>query len=108
VDLVGKEFINKRDISVEKNFGEVVGMNDDLVFTVKIKNKVTGEAFHGTLSQPILLIASNTHVQLNPVSTVLVSRGVATIKMTPKTQGNVYIVLNLGTAKIGGVSVSVQ
>jgi hypothetical protein len=108
VDLVGKEFVNKRDISIEKNFGEVVGMNDDLTFTLKIKNKVTGEAFHGTLSQPVLLIASNTHINLNPVSTVLVSHGIATIKMTPKTKGSVYIAVNLGTAKIGGVSVSIQ
>jgi hypothetical protein len=108
VDLVGKEFVNKRDISVEKNFGEVVKMDDELLFTVKIKHKITGEVFHGTLSQPILLIASNTHVSINPVSTVLVSHGVANIKMTPKTKGSVYIAINLGTTKIGGMSVSIQ
>jgi hypothetical protein len=108
VDLVGKEFVNKRELSLEKDFGEVVGMSDELTFTLKIKNKITGEAFHGTLSQPILLIASNTHINIAPVSTVLVSHGSASMKVTPKTKGNVYIAINLGTAKIGGVSVSIQ
>jgi hypothetical protein len=69
---------------------------------------VTGEAFHGTLSQPLLFIASNTHVTLAPVSTVLISHGVATVKMTAKTKGNVYIAVNLGTTKIGGITVSIQ
>jgi hypothetical protein len=108
VDLVGKEFVNKRELSLEKDFGEVVGTNDELTFTLKIKNKITGEAFHGTLSQPLLLIASNTNVHINPVSTVLVSHGEASMSVTPNKQGNVYIAINLGTAKIGGVSVSIQ
>jgi hypothetical protein len=86
VDLVGKEFLNKRDIIVEKNFGDSVSLSDDLKFTVKIKNKITGEFFHGTLNQPLLVIANNTNVSLNPVSTVLVSRGFAEITITPKKQ----------------------
>lgn len=100
MDLVGREFINKRDLSIEKNFGEIVGLNDTLSFTIKVKNKVTGEAFHGTLNQPILLIASNTNIDINPVSTVLISQGGGTITLTPKAKGNVYIAINLGTAKI--------
>ena len=95
VDLVGKDFVNKWDITIEKNFGEVVGSDDVLMFTLKIKNKMTGEAFHGTLSQPVLFIANNTRVDITPVSTVLVSHGVATVTVTPKTKGSVYIAVNL-------------
>ncbi|GHV24597.1 hypothetical protein FACS1894176_01260 [Bacteroidia bacterium] len=61
-------------------------MSDDLKFTVKIKNKITGESFHGTLTQPLLVIANNTNVSINPVSTVLISHGQAEITITPKKQ----------------------
>ncbi|MDR0651007.1 MAG: hypothetical protein LBG59_06520 [Candidatus Peribacteria bacterium] len=74
VDLVGKTFLNTWDISLERHFGEEVAVNDELVMTVKIKHKITGEAFHGTLSQPLLLIANNTNVNIVPVSTVVISR----------------------------------
>jgi hypothetical protein len=95
VDLVGKEFLNKWDIVIEKNFGDSVSLDDNLKFTVTIKNKITGEFFHGTLNQPLLVIANNTNVSLNPVSTVLISRGQAEITITPKKQGNTYLALNL-------------
>ena len=108
VDLVGREFLNKRDISIEKNFWEIVGMEDKMSFTMTIKNKVTGEPFHGTLNQPLLLVASNTNVTINPVSTVLVSKGTATMNLTPKNKGNVYIAINLWIAKIGGIILSIQ
>lgn len=100
VDLVGKEFLNKWNIVVEKNFGEIISLDDELKFTVKITNKITGEFFHGTLSQPLLVIANNTNVSLLPVSTVLIVRGYAEINIVPKKLGNTYLALNLGTAKI--------
>ena len=108
VDINGKDFTNKRDISLEKNFGEIAGMNDTLTFMLNIKNKTTGAPFHGTLNQPLLLVASNTNVNINPVSTVLVSQGTATMTITPKNAGNVYIAINLGVTRIGGISVSIQ
>ncbi|MDR2415224.1 MAG: hypothetical protein LBD75_01020 [Candidatus Peribacteria bacterium] len=95
VDLVGKTFLNTRDISLEKSFGEEVTMNNELVITVHIKHKITGEAFHGTLSQPLLLIANNTNVNIVPVSTVVISRGEAKITIEPKAKGNTYIAINL-------------
>ncbi|MDR3169690.1 MAG: hypothetical protein LBU27_08360 [Candidatus Peribacteria bacterium] len=108
VDLVGKEFLNKWEVVIEKDFGEVVSLEDTLKFTVKIKHKVTGELFHGTLNQPLLVIANNTNVSLTPVSTVLVTRGQAEIKITPKKVGNTYLALNLGTAKIGNAIINIQ
>ncbi|MDR2190457.1 MAG: hypothetical protein LBP53_04650 [Candidatus Peribacteria bacterium] len=100
VDLIGKEFLNKRDLRIEKQFGEVVALDDSLTFTVYITRKGSDEPFHGTLNQPLLLIASNTNIHINPVSTVIVNQGKATITLTPQAKGNVYIALNLGTAKI--------
>lgn len=46
VDLVGKSFLNTWDISLEKTFGEEVAVDKELHITVKIKHKMTGEAFH--------------------------------------------------------------
>lgn len=108
VDLNAKEFLNKRNISIEKNFSDTVTLTDPMSFTISIKNKTTGENFHGSLTQPILFIASNTNVSLDPVSTVVVAQGKATVNITPKTSGSVYIAINLGTAKIGGVSVAIK
>jgi hypothetical protein len=95
VDLVGKTFLNTWDISLEKTFGEEVAVNGELSITIKIKHKITGEAFHGTLSQPLLLIANNTNVNITPVSTVVISRGEAKITILPKAKGNTYIAINL-------------
>jgi hypothetical protein len=108
VDLKGKEFINKRDISIQKNFSDTVASTDPMSFTITIKNKATGENFHGSLTQPLLFIASNTNITLDPVSTVVIAQGQATVHITPKTTGSVYIAINLGTAKIGGISVAIK
>jgi hypothetical protein len=95
VDLNAKEFLNKRNISIEKNFSDTVTLTDPMSFTISIKNKITGENFHGSLTQPILFIASNTNVTLDPVSTVVVAQGKATVNITPKTTGSIYIAINL-------------
>jgi hypothetical protein len=47
-------------------------------------------------------------VNINPVSTVLITRGKATMKVAPSIKGNVYIAINLGTAKLGGVVVNIK
>jgi hypothetical protein len=100
--------VDKRDISIERNFGEIVEIDNNLTFTINIKNKITGEPFHGTLSQPMLFIASNTNLTINPVSTVLISHGVGRVTVTPKIKGNTYIAINMGTANIGGISINIQ
>lgn len=108
VDLNAKEFLNKRDISIEKSFSDAVNQNEDIYLTMTVKEKSTGNLYHGTLNQPILLIASNINVSINPVSTVLISQGKATMKLSPTTKGNVYIAINFGTAKIGGFTLTIN
>ncbi|MDR0282870.1 MAG: hypothetical protein LBI53_06395 [Candidatus Peribacteria bacterium] len=108
LDISAKEFTNKRELTMERNFGDALILEQPVQITLTLKNKQTGEPFHGTLNQPLLLIASNTNVDINPVSTVLVSQGIATIHITPKKKGNVYLAVNLGTAKIGGFTVTIQ
>jgi hypothetical protein len=39
---------------------------------------------------------------------VVVAQGKATVNITPKTTGSIYIAINLWTAKIGGVSVAIK
>jgi hypothetical protein len=95
VDAVGKEFLKKREIVLEKDFGEILALNNEVTLTIKIKDKTTGEGFHGTLSQPLLMVANNTNINLKPVSTVLITHGEAKITLTPKKAGNVYLAINL-------------
>ncbi len=100
LDISAKEFTNRRELALERNFGDTLTLEQPVQIMLTLKNKQTGEPFHGTLNQPLLLIASNTNVDINPVSTVLVSQGTAMMYLTPKKKGNVYLAVNLGTVKI--------
>lgn len=100
LDTVWKQFIEKRNISIEKPNSTSLKLNQQINIKLKITNKKTGENFHWTLTQPILFITNNTNVSINPISTVLISHWVADIKLTANSVGNTYVAINIGTAKI--------
>lgn len=107
LDIVGKQFLDKRDISITKTFSNQVNLQDSYTITLNITNKKTWEPFHGTLTQPILFITNNTNISLNPVSTILVNHWTATITLTPKIKGSTYIMINLWTVKIAGFTLNI-
>ncbi|MCR5411446.1 MAG: hypothetical protein K6E76_00210 [Patescibacteria group bacterium] len=109
LDYYGKEFLDQYTLTIKKNFTDEISVDDNSkYFSVEITNKRTGEPLHGTLSQPLIFIASNTNVSLDPVSTTLIVKGNATVKIAPKKQGATYLLIMLGTSRIGGVTLSLE
>lgn len=109
LDYYGKEFLDQYNVVIKKNFTDEIALEDQSkYFSVEITNKRTGEPLHGTLSQPLIFIASNTNVSLDPVSTTLIVKGNSTVKIAPKKQGATYLLIMLGTSRIGGVTLSLE
>ena len=108
LDVKWKEFVNKRNIEIEKGFDDSVMIERSTQITIRVTNKVSWAKYNGALNIPITAIASNTNVSLNPVSVMLVQDGEAKITITPNKMWNTYIALNLGNAKIWGTTISVK
>ncbi|MBO7504635.1 hypothetical protein J6T66_00190 [bacterium] len=72
LDINGKEFVNKWNIEIEKEFDDSIMLEQSTQIVIRITNKVSGAKFNGALNIPFTAIASNTNVSLNPVSVMLV------------------------------------
>ena len=108
LDINGREFTNKWNIEVEKEFGDSIMIEQSTQIVIRISNKVSWAKFNGALSIPFTAIASNTNVSLNPVSVMLVQDGEARITITPVKKWNTYIALNLGNTKIWWTTISIK
>ena len=108
LDVNGKEFVNKWNIEIEKEFDDSVMLEQSTQIVIRITNKVSWAKFNGALNIPFTAIASNTNVSLNPVSVMLVKDWEARITITPVKKWNTYIALNLGNTKIWGTTISIK
>ena len=108
VDLIASQFLNKRDVRIEKDFWMDLPVGQPATLTLSITDKKTGAPFNGTLPQPLLLVANTTNLQITPVSTVVVTQGSAKIHLMSKISGNAYVFINLWTNKIGDFYVNIK
>ena len=108
LDINGKEFVNKWNIEIEKEFGDSIMLEQSTQIVIRVTNKVSWAKFNWALNIPFTAIASNTNVSLNPVSVMLVKDWEARITITPIKKWNTYIALNLGNTKISGTTISIK
>ena len=108
LDINWKEFVNKWNIEVEKEFDDSIMLEQSTQIVIRVTNKVSWAKFNWALNIPITAIASNTNISMNPVSVMLVQDGEAKIVITPMKKWNTYIALNLGNAKIGWTTISIK
>ena len=108
LDVNWKEFINKWNIEIEREFDDSIMLEQSTQIVIRITNKVSWAKFNWTLNIPFTAIASNTNVSLNPVSVMLVQDGEAKVTITPMKKWNTYIALNLGNTKIWGTTISIK
>ena len=108
LDINGREFVNKWNIEIEKEFYDSIMLEQSTQIVIRITNKVSWAKFNGALNIPFTVIASNTNVSLNPVSVMLVKDWEARITITPVKKWNTYIALNLWNTKIWGTTISVK
>ena len=108
LDVNWKEFINKWNIEIEREFDDSIMLEQSTQIVIRITNKVSWAKFNWALNIPFTAIASNTNVSLNPVSVMLVQDGEARVTITPMKKWNTYIALNLGNTKIWGTTISIK
>ena len=108
LDVKWKEFVNKRNIEIEKEFDDSVMIERSTQITIRVTNKVSWAKYNWALNIPFTAIASNTNISLNPVSVMLVQDGEAKITITPVKMWNTYIALNLWNAKIGWTTIAIK
>jgi len=60
------------------------------------------------LKQPIVLVANSTNISIDPVAISLVKDGKVEIKLTANQNGPVYTAINMGTNRMGGISMLVM
>ena len=108
LDINGKEFVNKWNIEIEKEFDDSIMLEQSTQIVIRVTNKVSWAKFNGALNIPFTVIASNTNVSLNPVSVMLVKDWEARITITPVKKWNTYIAINLGNTKISGTTISIK
>ena len=108
LDVNWKEFVNKRNIEIEKSFEDSIMLENSTEITIRIVNKVSWDKFNWALNIPITAIASNTNVLLDPVSVMLVKDWEAKITITPVKKWNTYIALNLWNTKIWGTTIAIK
>ena len=108
LDINWKEFINKWNIEIEKEFEDTVSLENSTQIVIRITNKVSWAKYNGALNIPITAIASNTNISMNPVSVMLVQDWEAKIVITPVKKWNTYVALNLWSTKIWGTTISIK
>ena len=108
LDINGKEFVNKWNIEIEKEFSDSIMPEQSTQIVIRVTNKVSWAKYNGALNIPFTAIASNTNISLNPVSVMLVKDGEARITITPVKKWNTYIALNLWNTKIWGTTISIK
>ena len=108
LDINWKEFINKWNIEIEKEFDNSIMLEQSTQIVIHVTNKVSWAKYNGALNIPFTVIASNTNVSLNPVSVMLVKDWEARITITPVKKWNTYIAINLGNTKISGTTISIK
>lgn len=107
LDSVGKSFFNERKISLDGDSTSQLKKGESRTFTLQI-NKDNGDKFSGILKQPIILVANSTNITIEPVAISLVKEGVVEIKVTANQSGPVYTAINMGTNKMGGMTMQVM
>ena len=108
LDINGKEFVNKWNIEIEKEFDDSIMLEQSTQIVIRITNKVSWAKYNGALNIPFTAIASNTNISLNPVSVMLVQDWEARVTITPVKKWNTYIALNLGNTKIWGTTIAIK
>lgn len=109
IDFHTKEFLSLYDLVIERNFSDEVSLWDDNLFlTISLKNKKTWELYHGTLDYPLIFIASNTNLWIDPVSVTLMVKGNAVVQLSPKKVGTTYLMIMMGTSKLWGMTLLIE
>lgn len=107
LDAVGKKFFEEWQVQLQGDHSTQLKKGESRTFTLEI-TKANGDKFNGILKQPIILVANSTNISLEPVAITLVKEGKVEIKLTAHQSGPVYTAINMGTNRMGGMSMQVM
>ena len=107
LDNNGKAFFDEWSIDLTGDVASPIKKNQTRILTLTIKNKKTWRPFNGILQQPIILVASSTNVNIDPVAISLVKDWQVEIKVQGNQVGNTYTAINLGLNKVASLNLSV-
>lgn len=107
LDAVGKQFFTEWNVSLKGDSSSQIKKGESRTFTLEI-SKANGDKFNGILKQPIILVANSTNINIEPVAISLVKDGKVEIKLTANQNGPVYTAINMGTNRMGGMSMQVM
>lgn len=107
LDATGKQFFSEWNISLKGDNSSEIKKGETRIFTLEI-TKANWDKFNGVLKQPIVLVANSTNISIDPVAISLVKDGKVEIKLTANQNGPVYTAINMGTNRMGGMSMLVM
>lgn len=107
LDAVGTAFFDEWNVVLTWDLLAPMKVWETRTVKLLIHHKKTGAPFDGILKQPIILVASNTSISLDPVAISLVKNGEVQIQVKGFQVGTTYTAVNLWVNKIWGLNINV-